>query len=77
MTDDLFTVSGRANWMLRNLSRKNFGYVRPTTSASDLAKLQQSWLRWLSGEQVEDVQEIYVSSEKVFEKFEVKRRSKL
>jgi hypothetical protein len=52
VTDDLFTVSDRANWILRNLSKKNFGYVRPTTSVDDLAKLQQIWLRWLSGEQV-------------------------
>lgn len=49
VTDDLFSVSGRANWMLRNLSKKNFGYVRPTTSAEDLAKLQQVWLRIFKG----------------------------
>ena len=67
VSDDLFTVSGRANWMLRNLSKKNFGYVKPTTSAEDLTKLQQIWLRWLSGEQVEDVQEMYVSSRKGLE----------
>lgn len=67
VTDDLFTVGGRANWMLRNLSKKNFGYVRPTTSTEDLAKLQQTWLRWLNGEKVEDVQEKYVSTQKGLE----------
>ena len=61
--DDLFTVAGRANWILRNLTKKNFGYVRPTTSNQELEKLQQTWLRWLSGEQVDDVQEQYVSSQ--------------
>src|SRR5215510_14797656 len=64
VTDDLFTVGGRANWMLRNLSKKSFGYVRPNTSDEDLTKLQQIWLRWFSGEQVEEVQERYVSSQK-------------
>lgn len=65
--DDLFTVAGRANWMLRNLTRKNFGYVKPNTSEEDLARLQQKWTRWLSGEEVEEFQNPYPSSEKGLE----------
>lgn len=67
VTDDLFTVSERANWMLRNLTKKSFGYVRPNTSDEDLTKLQQMWVGWLNGEQVEEVQERYVSSKKGLE----------
>jgi len=67
VTDDLFTVGGRANWMLRNLTKKNFGYIRPNAADEDLTKLQQIWLRWLGGEQVEDVPEKYVSSKKGLE----------
>ena len=46
----LFVVAGRANWMLRNLTKRNFGYVRPTTSEEELSRLQQKWTRRLSGE---------------------------
>jgi len=67
VSDDLFTVAGRANWMLRNLTKKNFGYVKPNTSEEGLAKLQQKWTRWLSGEQVEEYQNPYPSSEKGLE----------
>ena len=67
VSDDLFAAAGRANWMLRNLTKKNFGYVRPTTSEEELAKLQQKWTRWLSGEQVEEYQERYPTSEKGLE----------
>lgn len=67
VSDDLFTVAGRANWMLRNLTKKNFGYVKPNTSQEGLAKLQQNWTRWLNGEQVEEYQDQYTSSEKGLE----------
>lgn len=67
VSDDLFTVAGRANWMLRNLTKKNFGYAKPNTSEEELAKLQQNWMRWLNGEQVEEYQNPYPSSEKGLE----------
>ena len=75
VTDDLFTVSGRANWILRNLAKKNFGYVRPTASAEDLSKLQQIWQRWLNGESVENVAETYVTQQKGLE--EIRSREAL
>jgi hypothetical protein len=63
-SDDLFTVAGRANWMLRNLTKKNFGHVKPNTSEEELSKLQQKWTRLLGGEQVEEYQDPYPTSEK-------------
>lgn len=75
VTDDLFTVSGRANWILRNLTKKKFGYVRPSTSAEDLLKLQQMWLRSLSGETVENIEEQYATSQKGLE--EIRSREAL
>lgn len=64
ISDDLFTVSGRANWMLRNLTGKNFGHVRPNTSEEELTTLHQKWSRWLNGEQVEEQQNQYALSGK-------------
>lgn len=71
INDDLFTVAGRANWMLRNTTKQNFGYVKPNTSAEELATLQQKWTRWLKGEQVEEYRDEYDLSGKGFS--EVKR----
>lgn len=64
VSDDLFTVAGRANWMLRNLTGKNFGYVKPNVSGEELTTLQQRWTRWLGGEMVEEFQDQYPTSEK-------------
>jgi hypothetical protein len=62
--DDLFTVAGRANWMLRNLTKKNFGYVRLRTSGDELTKLQQKWTGFLAGGQVEEFKNPYETTEK-------------
>lgn len=64
ISDDLFTVAGRANWMLRNLTKKNFGHVKPNTAAEELETLQRKWMRWMSGEQVEEFQNPYATSVK-------------
>jgi hypothetical protein len=63
VSDDLFTVAGRANWILRNLTQKNFGFVKPITSEEDLAKVQQKWARFLGGEQVEQELDQYPTAE--------------
>lgn len=52
--DDVFTVAGRANWMLRSLAEKNFGYVKPRPSPDLLHDLQGKWNRWLAGESVQE-----------------------
>ncbi len=62
--DDLFTVAGRANWVLRNLTKKNFGFVKVASSADDLAKLQKKWNRFLNGEQIEEYQNPFETTEK-------------
>jgi hypothetical protein len=67
ISDDLFTVAGRANWMLRNLTKKNFGYVRPNSSEAELAGLQQKWTRLLAEETVDEYQNPYPTSEKGLE----------
>ena len=64
VTDDLFTVAGRANWMLRTLTKRTFGYIRPSTSEEELSRLQDKWARWLAGENVEEYQDQYPSAEK-------------
>ena len=48
--DDVFTVSGRANWILRTVTEKSFGYVKPDAKAEELAALQRTWRSFLAGE---------------------------
>jgi len=62
--DDLFTVAGRANWVLRGLTKKNFGIVRPSSSSDDLTKLQQKWTRFFDGETVDEYKNIFETTEK-------------
>jgi hypothetical protein len=62
--DDLFTVAGRANWILRNLTQKNFGYVKLHTSGDELTKLQQKWTDFLAGKPVEEFKNPYETTEK-------------
>jgi hypothetical protein len=75
VSDDLFTVAGRANWMLRNLTKKNFGYVKPNTSTDELTKLQQKWTRFFSGELVEEDRNPYETTVKGLE--EIRSREAL
>ncbi|HVZ37714.1 MAG TPA: hypothetical protein VHI13_00405 [Candidatus Kapabacteria bacterium] len=65
--DDLFTVAGRANWILRNLTSKNFGYVKPHASAAELEQLGKRWSQWMSGKQVAEYNDPYASSQKGLE----------
>lgn len=62
--DDLFTVAGRANWILRNLTKKNFGFVTPASTTADLEQLQKKWNQYLGGEAVAEYQTPYESAEK-------------
>ena len=45
--DDLFTIAGRANNILTNITGQNFGSVSMYSSKNDLKKLQLAWLNWL------------------------------
>ena len=62
--DDRFTAAGRANWILRSMTRKNFGYVRPGPSGESLLSLQEKWRKWLAGEQVQEYVDPYPAAEK-------------
>lgn len=61
ISDDLFTVAGRANWILRTITGRNFGHVKPGTPRAELLRLQHRWQQWLAGEEVPDHQDPYPS----------------
>jgi hypothetical protein len=67
VSDDLFSVAGRANWVLRTVTHRKFGYVRPDTDPSELKKIQARWLAWLSGEPVAEIPDAYPTAEKGLE----------
>lgn len=52
--NDLFTVSGRANQILQNLTKKNFGYVTINSTEKELKNLKKNWLNYLSNKNVEE-----------------------
>jgi len=54
--DDVFTVAGRANWILRTVTEKNFGFVKPGATEDELARLQRTWKSYLAGEQPAEVE---------------------
>src|SRR5690606_18119479 len=52
--NDLFTVAGRANQILQNLTSKNFGYVTISSSEKELETLKNKWKDYLGGKSVEE-----------------------
>lgn len=52
--NDLFTVAGRANQILQNLTSKNFGYVTISSSEKELETLKNKWKDYLDGKPVEE-----------------------
>ena len=62
--DDLFSTAGRANWILRSTTKKNFGYIRPSPSEDSLRSLQEKWRKWLAGEQIQEYVDPYPTVEK-------------
>jgi hypothetical protein len=52
VNDDLFTVSGRANWLLRNLTGRNFGYIKPGDAKKNMDNLKTVWLNWKKGDSI-------------------------
>ena len=45
--DDLFTVAGRANRILTQVTGQNFGNVSMYSTQDQLTTLQKSWMNWL------------------------------
>lgn len=45
--DDLFTIAGRVNYLLKKITGENFGRVSMYSTPKDLKKLQNRWTYWL------------------------------
>ena len=46
--DDIFKVCGRASWILKRLSKNEFGNIRCATKYEDILAIQKQWQKWLS-----------------------------
>lgn len=46
--DDIFKVCGRANWILKRLTKNEFGIIRCNTKAEDIKLIQMQWRLWLN-----------------------------
>ncbi len=62
--DDLFKVAGRANFLLRNILKINFGFITINTSANDLNALQTKWTDHMDAKLVQEYINPYESTEK-------------
>ncbi|MFB9079410.1 hypothetical protein ACFFLS_05945 [Flavobacterium procerum] len=65
MDNDLFTVSGRANQILQNLTKKNFGYVTINSTEKELKNLKNNWLNYLSNKNVEEFKPFEYTNSKI------------
>jgi hypothetical protein len=45
--EDIFTVAGRASYILNDLTGESFAVVRPTTPMIELKNFQLLWLAWI------------------------------
>ena len=45
--DDLFQVSGRASWLLKELTGQDLGAIGITTTSAERAELAAKWSQWL------------------------------
>ena len=64
VNDDLFSVAGRANWILRNITKKNFGYIKPNSNGADLQALKNKWKQWREGRKIDEYVDPFESKEK-------------
>lgn len=55
VSDDLFSVAGRANWILRTITGKNFGYIPLASSQGQAEVIAKKWTDWFGGSPVEEV----------------------
>lgn len=65
ISNDLFTVAGRANQILQNLTNKNFGYVGMNSEGKELVKLQSRWLSYFENQKVDEVQVVQYVGAKI------------
>ena len=62
--DDLFKIAGRANFILRNITKRNFGLIGMNSTTKDLTDLQTKWTEYLNGKKVEEHKNPFESNEK-------------
>jgi hypothetical protein len=63
--NDLFKVGGRANQILQNLTKKNFGFVTIHSTYKELEDLKSKWLDYLSNISVEEYKPIEYKNAKM------------
>jgi len=44
--DDLFSIAGRASWILSEITGQRFGKVIPSSTPEELKHLSEAWARW-------------------------------
>jgi len=64
VNDDLFSIAGRANWILRNITKKRFGFITPNSGTADIQALKGKWKQWREGKNVDEYVDPYESKEK-------------
>jgi hypothetical protein len=45
--DDIFRVCGRASWILKRLTKNEYGIIRCDTKMDDIKAIQKLWWKWL------------------------------
>ena len=63
--NDLFQVTGRANQILQNLTKKSFGFVTIHSTSKDLTELKNKWLTLLSNKPVEEDKPVEYKNSKI------------
>jgi hypothetical protein len=63
--NDLFKVGGRANQILQDLTKKNFGFVTINSTEGELEELKNKWLKYLSNKPVEEFKPIEYKNSKI------------
>lgn len=47
INEDIFTIAGRASWILNEITGENFAIVQPFTSSEKLEQFKQKWIDWI------------------------------
>jgi hypothetical protein len=47
VNEDIFTVAGRASWILNSITGENFASVRHNSTPEKLEVIKQSWIKWI------------------------------
>jgi hypothetical protein len=63
--NDLFKVGGRANQILQNLTKKNFGFVTINSTSNELEELKSKWLKFLTNNAVEEYKPVEYKKSKI------------